>query len=74
MPITIDGDIFRTKKEPREASEQEELTRNEMEAMSIHELLANPYSNVRRGSNSESRSRTPSRHSLDKKERRDKRR
>ena len=74
MPITIDGDIFGTKKEPREASEQEELTRNEMEAMSIHELLANPYSNVRRGSNSESHSRTPSRHSLDKKERRDKRR
>ena len=74
MPITIDGDIFRIKEEPKEAAEKEKLTRDKKETKSIHNLLANPYSNVRRSSRSSSRSRTPSRHSSDKKERHDKRR
>ena len=46
MPITIDGDIFRIKEEPKEAAEQKKLTRDQKETKSIHNLLANPYSNV----------------------------
>ena len=74
MPITIDGDMLSTKSEPKEAPDQEEIARSEMEAMSIHELLANPYSKSRRGPKTEPRSKTPSGHSSERKERRNTRR
>ena len=74
MPITIDGDMFTVKEEPKETKEQKKLNKDQKETRSIHDLLANPYGNVKHSSSPSFHFQTSSKEPLDQKERQDRKR